>query len=290
MKKVFLKKVLLISAISVAFVSCSDDDDTIDVSGNKIPAGQESVDLFNDFNNDELVFVEGGSFLMGAQAEDVNSPNYDSQACTDESSVHQVSVSSFYIMKNEISQAIWDYVMFDIALDSIEASKFSYPVCNVSYDDIVNKFIPRLNKKTGIAYRLPTEAEWEYAARGGQNNEYNGSLGQIGEYFKFAGSNNADDVACYGLAEANKIASKTPNALNLYDMSGNMWEWCSDWYGAYPSKDVINPQGASSGEKRVVRGGGWNNLNQYCRVSYRSAVEPNHNCDHIGFRLVVSAE
>ena len=107
MKKRFLRKVLLISAISAAFISCSDDDDTIDVSGNKIPTGQESVDLFNDFNNDELVFVEGGSFLMGAQAEDVNSPNYDSQACTDESSVHQVSVSSFYIMKNEILKRLF---------------------------------------------------------------------------------------------------------------------------------------------------------------------------------------
>ena len=292
MKKTFLRKALLISAISIAFVSCSNDDEAIEISGNKIPAGQETVDMFNEISNDELIFVEGGSFLMGAQAKDPNSPNYDLQATKGEASVHQVSVSPFYVMKNEVTKALWQYVMDNVSPDSIDDSEYLYPITGVSYEDIVKVFIPNLNKITGISYRLPTEAEWEYAARGGQKDEYTRSMGQLGEYFKFAGSNNASEVASFNLKNVAKIAQNTPNALGIYDMSGNVWEWCNDWLSEeYSENSVINPQGASSGEKRVVRGGGWDLINDsYCRVSYKSAVVPNHKCDHIGFRLVVSAE
>ena len=292
MKNLFLKKVLLISAISVAIVSCSKEDDTIKISGNKIPAGQTTIDMFNEISNDELTFVEGGSFLMGAQNENSSLPNYDPQATKGEASVHQVSVSPFYIMKNEVTQALWQYVMYNVSPDSIDDSEYLYPITNVSYEDIVKEFIPRLNEITGIAYRLPTEAEWEYAARGGQKDEYTSSMGQLGEYFKFAGSNNASEVASFNLKSVAQIAQNAPNALGLYDMSGNVWEWCYDWLSEeYSENSTINPQGAPNGEKRVVRGGSWDLINDsYCRVSYKSAVVPDHKCDHIGFRLVVSAE
>lgn len=290
MKNLFFVKVLLVSVISMAIVSCSDDDEPNSVSGEKIPTGQKAVDLFIDIANDELVFVKGGSFLMGAQAQDPNSPNYDIQATKSESPVHQVAISSFYLMKNEVTQALWEYVVNNVSPDSMESSMNTHPICNVSYEKIINEFIPKLNKMTGIAYRLPTEAEWEYAARGGQEDSYTSSMGVIGEYLKFAGSNNSSLVACWGLNEVAPIKTKLPNALGVYDMSGNVWEWCSDWFSTqYSSNNTTNPQGASSGDKRVLRGGDWSNIEFNSRVSYRSAVDPDHSCEHIGFRLAVSA-
>lgn len=305
MEKSIFWKVLLVAAMSAPLFSCSDDDEPAStISSNNLPVGEATVDMTDSLVNDELVFVEGGTFYMGAQANDANAVNYDEQAVDDEADVHLVSVSSFYMTKNEVTQALWNYVMYyatpdstTIApLDSVDrdfvnkASLHIAPAYNVTYNEIVNVFIPRLNKITGIAYRLPTEAEWEYAARGGQNDEYTSSLGQAGEYLKFAGSNNASAVASFGLSGINAVMAKQPNALGLYDMSGNVWEWCSDWYGEYSANDATNPQGPSSGEKRVVRGGDWSNFSQYSRVSYRTAAAPDYLCNHIGFRLVVSAE
>ena len=292
MKNLFFGKAFLIITICIALASCSDNDEPNLISGEQLPAGNDSISLLAEIKNSELVFVDGGSFLMGAQAENPNEPNYDSQANKDESPVHQVSVSPFYIMKNEVTQALWEYVMTNADPDSIEEEKYLYPITNVSYETIVNEFIPRLNNITGIAYRLPTEAEWEYAARGGQKDEYTHSMGQTGEYLKFAGSNNASDVASFKLSKVAQIGTKASNALGLYDMSGNICEWCYDWYSEDCSTTgAINPQGATNGTKRVVRGGSWELVNDsYCRVSYKSAVTPNHMCDHIGFRLVVSAK
>ena len=292
MKKLFFRKALLISSICAVVSSCANNDEPNLISGDLLPANQNSISIFDEIKNSDLVFVDGGSYLMGAQRENPKSANYDDQASNTEGAVHQVSVSSFYIMKYEVTQALWEHVMAKVSPDSIDESKFLYPISEVSYEEVVNVFIPRLNELTGIAYRLPTEAEWEYAARSGKNDEYTASMGQSGEYFKFAGSNRASDVASFNLSDMSQVGKKRANALGLYDMSGNMWEWCNDWSSEnYSSNPSINPQGAKNGEKRVVRGGGWNLINEAsCRISYKSAVTPDHKCDHIGFRLVVSAK
>ena len=171
----------------------------------------------------------------------------------------------------------------------------AYPAYNISYNDIIKKFLPRLNQITGIAYRLPTEAEWEYAARGGIKDEYTYSCGEKGEYFKFAGSNTSSIVAnCSGEKVLKKedilIKTKKPNALGIYDMSGNVWEWCCDWYGEYSTNESTNPTGPANGKKRVVRGGDWSNFSHLSRVSYRTLADPDQKCEHIGFRLVVDAK
>jgi formylglycine-generating enzyme required for sulfatase activity len=156
-----------------------------------------------------------------------------------------------------------------------------YPAYYVSYNDIVNIFLPRLNKITGGDYRLPTEAEWEYAARGG-----NKSQG-----YKYSGSNTIGDVAWYydnSGSKTHAVGTKQANELGIYDMSGNVYEWCSDWYGAdyYSSSRQTNPMGPSSGSYRVIRGGSWCNRARYCRVSIRGSNFPSIRYDLIGFRLV----
>ena len=162
-----------------------------------------------------------------------------------------------------------------------------YPIYEVSYDDIVNIFLPRLNKITGKQFRLPTEAEWEYAARGG-----NRSQG-----YKYSGSNNIDDVAWYWANSSNTthpVGTKAPNELGLYDMSGNVWEWCSDWYSDwygssyYSSSPSTNPTGPSTGSDRVGRGGSWGSSAGYCRVSIRGSDDPGYRYSSIGFRLAIS--
>ncbi|MCX8472399.1 MAG: formylglycine-generating enzyme family protein [Sediminibacterium sp.] len=152
------------------------------------------------------------------------------------------------------------------------------PVEQVSWDDC-QSFITKLNQLTGRTYRLPTEAEWEYAARGGNNSD---------SYY-YSGSDNLSTVAWYGSnsgSTTQTVGTKIANQLGLFDMSGNVWEWCSDWYGIYSSSAVTNPTGPISGESRVERGGGWSYFGG-CRVSFRNNFTPGYRSAGLGLRLVL---
>ena len=199
----------------------------------------------------KMIRVEGGSFMMG-------SPDNDSDAYDDENPQHRVTLSDYYIGETQVTQALWKAVM---GYNPSYWKGDSLPVENVSWDDC-QKFIKQLNKKTGKSFRLPTEAEWEYAARGGKK-----SLG-----YKYAGGNNIEKVAWYdGNSESktHPVKQKDANELGLYDMSGNVWEWCQDWYGFYDSSAQTNPLGPSSGSFRVLRGGCWYGDARICRVDSR---------------------
>lgn len=228
----------------------------------------------------EMVKVEGGYFKMGGTLEQAGLVD------ADEFPVHEIKLDNFYIGKYEVTQAQWESVMGSNPSNFKLGKDINLPVNQVSYDDI-QKFIEKLKAKTGLNYRLPTEAEWEYAARGG-----NKSKGTV-----YSGSNAIDSVAWNTINSGGAPhigGTKAPNELGIYDMSGNMWEWCSDWYGAkyYElSADIKNPQGPSSGTYRIIRGGGPNDRypEKSCRVSNRSNESPSKNGDTLGFRLVVSA-
>ena len=210
-----------------------------------------------------MVFVQGGTFQMGSNSGD-----------DDEQPIHTVTVSSFYMDKTEVTQAEYRKVM------GKNPSHFSgcddCPVESVSWHD-ANAYAKKVGK------RLPTEAEWEYAARGG-----NKSKG-----YTYSGSNDLDAVGWYDNNSGSKshpVAQKQPNELGLYDMSGNVWEWCWDWYGDYSSSSQTDPQGSNSGEYRVLRGGDWYGLDYYCRVANRSGDLPSYRNDSSGFRLVLSQD
>ena len=251
-------------------------------------------DIFSNLNYDEMVKVEGGTFTMGATAEQ-GSDYYSNELPT-----HQVTLSDYYIGKYEVTQQLWEYVMSysgtcadgssmsayasDVWLGGNPSSSYGvgdyYPAYYVSYDDIVDIFLPRLNKITGKTFRLPTEAEWEFAARGGKQSKG----------YKYSGSDNIGDVAWYtdnSDDESHQVGTKQPNELGIYDMSGNVWEWCGDWYGSYSSSAQTNPTGPSSGSFRVVRGGGWDYYARSCRVSYRSYNNPSFRGYFSGFRVVL---
>ena len=214
----------------------------------------------------KMINVEGGTFQMGSN---------DSEASSDEKPVHSVTLSDYYIGETEVTQELWEAVMGSNP-SGYKGSK--NPVENVSWDDCQD-FIKKLNKLTGKNFRLPTEAEWEYAARGG-----NKSRG-----YKYSGSNTFGDVAWYwhnSSREPHPVGTKTPNELGLYDMSGNVWEWCSDWYGDYSSSSQTNPTGPATGSGRVLRGGSWIGRTS-CRVAFRGNDSPGGR-DHLGgFRLAL---
>ncbi len=219
----------------------------------------------------DMVYVEGGSFDMGATSEQEG--NY---ANSDEYPVHSVTLSGYYIGRCEVTQELWEAVM---------GSNPSYfkgaqnPVESVSWNDC-QEFVSRLNSLTGRTFRLPTEAEWEYAARGG-----NQSL-----HYKYSGSDNEDDVAWYYSSSGSTthaVGTKSANELGIYDMSGNVSEWCSDWSGGYSAGAQTNPQGPSSGSDRVLRGGSWGTYAVHCRVSDRSYGGPNFSDYYGGLRLVL---
>ena len=217
----------------------------------------------------EMVFVEGGTFQMGS-----------SSGYSDEKPVHSVTLSGFNIGKYEVTQAQWNAVM------GSNPSNFSgcdnCPVENVSWND-VQQYITKLNSQTGRNYRLPTEAEWEFSARGGKSSKG----------FIYSGSNDLNAVAWSSNNSGSKThaaGGKQANELGIYDMTGNVWEWCSDWYGNYSSYSETNPTGASSGQYRVFRGGSWFNLATYCRAALRNSFDPVGRSDDYGFRLVLPAD
>jgi formylglycine-generating enzyme required for sulfatase activity len=225
-----------------------------------------------------MVFVRGGTFMMGATSE--QSDAY----LGDEMPVHEVTLSDFYIGKYPVTQKQWVTVMG--INPSLYKGNLSLPVEMVSWSD-VQEFIKKLNIITGKQYRLPTEAEWEYAARGGAD-----SRG-----FKYAGSNCIHDVAWYADNSdemTQPVGFKRPNELGIYDMSGNVCEWVNDWHGGYTAEAATNPTGpATSGEGRVVvRGGNWDSSARYCRVSCRYSHVPHSKrlsrFSHLGFRLAIS--
>ena len=217
-----------------------------------------------------MVWVEGGTFLMGATSEQ------GSDAKDYEKPVHSVTLSGYYIGKTEVTQSLWKAVM------GSNPSRFkgdNLPVENVSWDDC-QEFIGKLNSMTGQNFRLPTEAEWEFACRGGNN-----SRG-----YKYSGSNYIDNVAWYYGNSGEKtlpVATKSPNELGIYDMSGNVWEWCSDWYGDYSSSAQTNPKGPYDGSYRVSRGGGWNFDASHCRSSFRFSLILTMQYIYPGLRLAL---
>ena len=218
-----------------------------------------------------MIKVEGGTFQMGATSEQ-GSDTYD-----DEKPVHSVTLSDYYIGETEVTQELWEAVMGS-TLSNFKGSQKS--VGFVSWHDC-KEFITKLNELTGKNFRLPTEAEWEYAARGG-----NKSKG-----YKYSGSNTIDDVAWYydnSGNETHKVKTKLPNELGIYDMSGNVLEWCEDWYGDYSSGSQTNPTGPSSGSYRVHRGGSWHFIARGCRVSLRFNDNPDSRIMYNGLRLCLS--
>jgi formylglycine-generating enzyme len=233
----------------------------------------------------ELVFVKGGCYQMGnASVGNVGS------ADADEKPIHEACVSDFYMGKYEVTQGQWKQIMGGNPWNQIMGSNPSHfsscgdncPVENVSWND-VQDFISRLNNRSGKRYRLPTEAEWEYAARsGGRNEKWEGtssksSLGDSAWY-----RSNSD-------SKTHPVGQKLPNGLGLYDMSGNVWEWCSDWYRGdyYKNSDSDNPEGPSSGSSRVYRGGDWYSNPADTRTSIRNRRDPSDRRDNIGFRLAL---
>ena len=234
---------------------------------------------------DNMVHVEGGFFMMGSNLEEDNECKTDDEhPALKEGPIHQVTLSSFSIGRYEVTQEEWLTVMGS-SLSEFKSGKM--PVKRVCWWDCQD-FIKKLNRLTGMNFRLPTEAEWEFAARGG-----NKSHG-----YRYSGSDCLDDVAWYSdnckddEAEStedstHEVGKKSPNELGLYDMSGNVCEWCATYWGGYPSSAQTDPQGPTSGTYRVYRGGSWYYNASFCRVARRYGATPDYLSSVIGFRLAL---
>ena len=219
----------------------------------------------------KMIWVEGGAFEMC----DIGASNKHSK--------YQVTLDGYWIAETEVTQALWTAVMGKgNRWSTYYDNEDNYPAYYVSYEEAID-FCNTLNEITRNRYNftLPTEAQWEYAARGGVKSEG----------YQYSGSNTADDVAWYSKNSDSKMHrvksdDKSPNELGLYDMSGNVWEWCLDWYKKYPNGSETNPSGPDSGTDRVLRGGSWRGGASNCQVTNRSCEDPDSKTDNIGFRLV----
>ena len=279
-----MKKILFfLSLMMVAFFTANaqlkddvNDDGVVDLSDattlidhvlNGVNNGSSHIFIANNVLI-EMVRVEGGTFTMGATAEQA------SDAFSDELPTHKVTLSPFLIGKYEVSQTLWLAVMGE---NPSVNTGINLPVDNVTWNEC-QTFITKLNELTGKNFRLLTEAEWEYAARGG-----NKSKG-----YKYSGSNNLGDVAWYidnSNNTSHAMGTKAPNELGIYDMTGNVMEWVSDWKGSYSSGAQTNPTGPDSGTYRVNRGGSYGNVERLSRITNRNSIDPNMSSKTMGLRL-----
>jgi formylglycine-generating enzyme required for sulfatase activity len=256
-----------------------------EITSTPITSAQQSIELNQNLNSltntigIKLMQVPKGKFIMG-------SPETEGQRDINENQ-HEVTISqNFYMGSTEVTQAQWQKVMGN------NPSKFQgheLPVEQISWEEAV-EFCKRLEKKAGRKYRLPTEAEWEYACRSGTTTP-----------FHFGSELNGNHANCDGtkpycteadgphLEKTTPVGKYSANAWGLYDMHGNVWEWCSDWYGEYPSGSVTDPSGPASGEDRIGRGGSWFADAFFCRSAYRLGGAPTVRSDRIGFRVALSS-
>ena len=223
----------------------------------------------------EMIPVEGGTFTLG---------DTEMEGEANEQPTHQVTLKAFSIAKTETTVAQWRTFCNATGRQMPETPSWgwinTHPIVYVSWQEAVD-YCDWLSDKTGELYRLPTEAEWEYAARGG-----NKSKG-----FKYSGAQSIDAVGWFTTNSNNQtqpVGIKRPNELGIYDMSGNAWEWCKDWYGPYAAEAQTNPRGPATGSYRVLRGGSWGNSASSCRVTFRSSRDPSYRINHLGFRVVLS--
>ena len=279
-----MKKILFfLSLMMVAFFTANaqlkddvNDDGVVDLSDattlidhvlNGVNNGSTHTFIANNVMF-EMVRVEGGTFTMGATAEQA------SDAFSDELPTHKVTLSPFLIGKYEVSQTLW---LAGMGENPSVNTGINLPVDNVTWNEC-QTFITKLNELTGKDFRLLTEAEWEYAARGG-----NKSKG-----YKYSGSNNLGDVAWYidnSNNTSHAMGTKAPNELGIYDMTGNVMEWVSDWKGSYSSGAQTNPTGPDSGTYRVNRGGSYGNVERLSRITNRNSIDPNMSSKTMGLRL-----
>ena len=259
--------------IQVVAEGCEDYTTTINVSASRksftINMNKERLESLTQMLIEDMVFVQGGSFTMGSSDEE--------NAEYDEKPSHEVKLSSFYICRFEVTQELWEIVMGNNPSTNVGEN---LPVESVSWDDC-QMFIQQLRKVTGIKFRLPTEAEWEYAARGGAESRH----------YRYAGSDSIDEVAWYYNFDetTHMVGTKAPNELGLYDMSGNVMEWCSDWHGRYRVGIQRNPTGPKTGEYRVARGGFWESEDSHCTVTYRAPIVPDEVSNTLGLRLAATS-
>lgn len=244
----------------------------------------------------DMLLVQGGAFHMGSDK------TADPVAFDDEQPQHKVTVSDYYMGQFPVTQALWKAVMGAANNPSFFTGD-QKPVELVSWNDIVTgdpasnmpAFLETLNEKTkisrppGLTFRLPTEAEWEYAARGGR----------ASKGYRYAGSDKLLEVGWFdnnSHGETKPVGLLAPNELGLYDMSGNVWEWCTDWfdsnyYSQCAEQDAVeNPHGPAQGTGRVYRGGGWLNIARICRAANRGHWRPDHRLHGFGFRLALSLQ
>ncbi|KAA6301413.1 MAG: Serine/threonine-protein kinase pkn1 [Candidatus Ordinivivax streblomastigis] len=256
-------KLMLLVCISAVIVSCEKEDEK---EGKKATLIYDQIDL---------VLVKGGTFTQGATGEvgdDIERP------------AHQVTLHDYYIARLEVTQKQWFDVLGrwpDLKPDNVNGKGDNYPIYYVTYED-VQDFLTELNKQSGKSYRLPTESEWEFAAHGGLKSKG----------YTYSGSNSPDDINIYyGIAKGTfVVGTKAPNELGLYNLSGNVWEWTSDWFGPYTADAQTNPTGPATGTHRVIRGGTWVNTPYGIRVTARYGEDPEDSNKLWGFRVAHDVE